>query len=73
MMPFKRARHSKPPGNDNGDVRRVFPLVTTTRRGRKANIDPYAQVATMRRWSVADGVDPSMAQCRQGGRVRIWT
>lgn len=35
--------------------------------------EPYAQVATMRRWSVADDADPSVAKRWQGERVKIWT
>jgi hypothetical protein len=35
--------------------------------------DPYAQVATMCRWSVADDVDPSVAKRWQGERLKIWT
>ena len=35
--------------------------------------DPYAQVATMRRWAVANDADPSVAKRWQGARVKIWT
>jgi len=35
--------------------------------------DPYAQVATMRRWSAADDAAPIMAERGQVERVKIWT
>lgn len=39
----------------------------------EAITDPYAQVTTMRRWSVADDAAPSMARLWQGEQARIWT
>jgi hypothetical protein len=51
----------------------VSPARDLSTSTRTAQGDPYAQVATMCRWSVADDADPGGAKPWQGERVKIWT